>query len=179
MAHQGFSMLADAMADDDAAGPEFVQAVHAGRARCRRQAPRIRASAHGPVPHLFARAKVAELCRTNRKLRAGSRRARRDGRAVADADMGIPGAIYALLQNGQQDRAVTTLRSLIAAMDAVVPADDEERLNVLYFTGNVYRMIGPPRDALRMFQLTSTRALPAATPETRPASMCWSARCTR
>ncbi len=164
MAHQGLALLADALANDDGAKPVLLQAVAAAEADPAAKPYDIAERLTTVCRFLFARGQVAEAVPHYRKLRAILEKLGELERGVLDAQMGIPGGIYVLLQQGQSERAEALLRSMLAAMEALLPPDHEDRLALLYFTGNVYRMMGRHEEALGMFQIT----LDAARARRRP-----------
>lgn len=86
-----------------------------------------------------------------RKLRAIVDKLDELPRGVLASAMGVPFAVYGMMRSGKTDLAETFLKSMLEAMDAVLPVAHEERLSTTYFLGNFYRMVGRHEDALRTF----------------------------
>jgi tetratricopeptide (TPR) repeat protein len=74
------------------------------------------------------------------------------GRAVVEAQMGIPGAVYAMLGEDRGREAENLLLGLLHAMEAVLPPGHSDLRGHLYFTGNFFRMTARHADALRFFE---------------------------
>jgi TPR repeat protein len=85
--------------------------------------------------------------------------------AILQAEMGVPGNTYALLGQGRGDEALKRLRCFLELVERVLPADHPEALQLVYFTGNVYRMAGSHKDALRMFERYAAAELKAGADE--------------
>ena len=160
MVRAALAQLRDRMSVDPAAEPVLVQAVAAAE----------QDAVAGPFGaaeqltllcrHFFLRGKPKAAEPHYRRLVALAEKLRDLERGILRATMGIPGGVYTMLQQDQADLAEKLLLGELATMEIVLAAGHQDRLNQIYFTGNVYRMTGQHKKALAMFerQLAESRA---------------------
>lgn len=102
--------------------------------------------------HYFVRGKAKSSEPHYRKLRAIAEKLGDMEQGVLRAEMGIPGKTYLLLQQDRGAEAEKMLTGELEVMERVLPAGHGDLLRHLYFTGNIYRMMGRHKDAARLFE---------------------------
>lgn len=116
--------------------------------------------------HYFARGKAAAAEPYYRRLCAAAAKVDDMHRAILRSEMGVPAAIYALLRENRGDQAERMLAGELELMDRVLGAEHGATLQHVYFTGNIYRMLGRHKDAARLFEryASAERKLAASDP---------------
>ena len=102
--------------------------------------------------HYFARGKARAAEPYYKKLRTLAEHLTDTEKMVVQAEMGIPGKIYVLLQKEQGEVAEKLLLGQLDTMKRVLPEGHGEIAQLMYFIGNFYRMTGRHKDALKTFE---------------------------
>ena len=152
MLRSALSALEERMAADPAAERQFVQAVATADKEAKAKPLEVALALAALCRHYLARDKAKAAEPHYRRLREIASALPEPEQAVLQAEMGVPGNTYALLGEGRGDEAVKRLLCFRDLMERVLPADHPEVLQLVYFTGNVYRMTGRHQDALRVFE---------------------------
>ena len=160
MVRTALTQLKDRMSVDPAAEPVWLQAVAAAERDAAAGAFGVAEKLTLLCRHYFLRGKPKAAEPHYRRLVALAEKLGELDRGILRATMGVPGGVYLMLQQDQADLAEKLLLGELAAMETVFAAGHQDRLNQLYFTGNVYRMTGQHKKALAMFerQLAESRA---------------------
>lgn len=108
--------------------------------------------------HYFARGKLAEAEPHYRRMMELSATLDEIGRAILNAERGVPGKIYALMSDDRRELAERLLLAELEVMHKVLGENHPEPLAHRYFLGNFYRMLGRHPESLKVFQqLADTR----------------------
>jgi len=102
--------------------------------------------------HYFARGKPRSAEPYYRKMRAFYEHLTPPEQMAVQAELGVPAKIYALLQKEKGEQAEKLLLGQLDTMRRVLPEGHAEIGQLLYFTGNFYRMSGKHKDALKTFE---------------------------
>jgi tetratricopeptide (TPR) repeat protein len=152
MLSRALSGLDERITADPGAEPQFMQAVAAADKVGKAKPLELALALAALCRHYLVRDKAKAAEPHYRRLREIGSALPETEQAVLQAEMGVPGNTYALLGEGRGDEALKRLQCFLALMERVLPAQHPEVLQLVYFTGNVYRMTARHKDALRMFE---------------------------